>query len=52
MNNKYNSYNSNNVAYEEGINNEEDCVTYEDGDGTNATHEGGTNYTYSPTSNK
>ena len=38
MDNNYNNYNSNYLAYEDSANNEEDSATYKDGDGANATH--------------
>ena len=51
MDNNYNNYNSNNVSYEDGANNEEEVTTYEDDEVTNTTQEDCANYTENPPDN-
>lgn len=38
VDNNYNNYNSNNTAYKDSTNNEEDSATYEDSASANTTH--------------
>ena len=45
VDNNYNNYNINDVAYSDGTNNKEDNTTYEYGARANTTHEDGTRYT-------